>query len=134
MIPITRPLLGREEVEAAAEVISSGWLTQGPRVAAFEQQFAAQIRGTYASAVSNCTTALHLALLAVGVKPGSEVITVSHTFIACANAIRQCGANPVFIDICPDTFNLDPAWLEAAISPRTAAILCVHQMGLPADL
>ena len=104
-------------------------MTQGPEVAAFEREFAAYVGAPHACAVSNCTTALHLALLAVGVGPGDEVITVSHSFIATANAIRYCGAMPVFVDIDPDTYNIDPALIEAAITPRTQAILCVHQIG-----
>jgi dTDP-4-amino-4,6-dideoxygalactose transaminase len=134
MIPIAKPLLGPEEVAAAAEAIQSGWVSQGPNVAKFERAFAEQVGASHACAVSNCTTALHLALLAVGVKPGDEVITVSHSFIATANAIRYCGAKPVFVDIQPDTYNLDPALLENALSTRTRAILCVHQMGMPCDL
>ncbi len=88
----------------------------------------------FACAVSNCTTALHLALLAVGVAQGDDVITVSHSFIATANAIRYCGARPIFVDIEPTTYNMDPALIEAAITPRTKAILCVHQLGMPCDL
>jgi dTDP-4-amino-4,6-dideoxygalactose transaminase len=134
MIPITKPTMGDEEIAAAAEALRSGWVSQGPAVARFEQAFAATVGARHACAVSNCTTALHLALLVVGVKRGDEVITVSHSFIATANSIRYCGGLPVFVDITPETFNLDPARLEAAITARTRAILCVHQIGMPCDL
>lgn len=133
-IPITKPWMNEREVQAAGRPILSGWVTQGPEVAAFEREFAAYVGAKYACAVSSCTTALHLALLAVGVRPGDEVITVSHSFIATANAIRYCGATPVFVDIQPDTFNMNPALIEAVITERTRAILCVHQMGMPCDL
>lgn len=133
-IPVARPLLGREEVSAAERAILSGWVTQGPEVAAFEKEFATFIGAAHACAVSSGTTALHLALLAVGVRPSDEVITVSHSYIATANSIRYCGALPVFVDIEPDTFNIDPRKIESAISERTRAILCVHQMGMPCDL
>jgi dTDP-4-amino-4,6-dideoxygalactose transaminase len=97
-------------------------------------EFANAVGAHHACAVSNCTTALHLALLAVGVGPGDEVITVSHSFIATANVVRSCGATPVFVDIDPASYNLDPTLLTAAVSARSRAILCVHQMGLPCDL
>jgi len=106
----------------------------GPEVEAFEKEFAAYTGAHHACAVSSCTTALHLGLLAVGVGPGSEVITVSHTFIATANSVRFCLATPVFVDIQPDTFNMDPDLIEQAITPRTKAILCVHQIGMPCDM
>ena len=131
MIPITKPWMDEREAEAARRPILSGWVTQGPEVAAFEREFAAAVGAEYACAVSNCTTALHLALLAAGVQPGDEVITVSHSFIATASSIRYCGATPVFVDIDPATFNMDPALIEAAITARTSAILVVHQMGMP---
>jgi dTDP-4-amino-4,6-dideoxygalactose transaminase len=133
-IPLTRPLIGEAEAEASRRPIMSGWLTQGPEVAAFEREFAAYTGAQHACAVSNCTTGLHLALLAVGVGPGDEVVTVSHSYIASANAVRYCGAAPVFVDIDPATSNMDPALVAAAIGPRTRAILCVHQMGMPCDL
>ncbi len=134
MIPIAKPSIDEREADAARRVILSGWITQGPEVAAFEREFAECVGAEYACAVSNCTTALHLALLAAGVGPGDEVITVSHSFIATANSIRYCGALPVFVDIHPDTYNIDPKQVEAAITPATRAILCVHQMGMPCDL
>lgn len=133
-IPVARPALGEQEAEALRRVIQSGWVTQGPEVAAFESEFAAFVGAAHACAVSNCTTALHLALKAVGVTAGDEVITVSHSFIATANAIRYCDALPVFIDIEADGYNIDPNLIEAAITPRTKAILCVHQLGMPCDL
>jgi dTDP-4-amino-4,6-dideoxygalactose transaminase len=133
-IPVARPWMGEEEAAAARRAIVSGWVTQGPEVAAFEQEFAAWVGAPHACAVSSCTTALHLALLAVGVGPGDEVVTVSHSFVATANAVRYCGAVPVFVDIEPDTLNIDPTLVEPALSPRTRAILCVHQLGMPCDV
>jgi perosamine synthetase len=134
MIPIAKPFLGEPEAAAARRVILSGWTTQGPEVAAFEREFAECVGAPHACAVSSCTTALHLALLAAGVGPGDEVITVSHSYIATANSIRYCGAIPVFVDIGADQYNIDPDSTEAAITPLTRAILCVHQIGMPCDL
>jgi perosamine synthetase len=134
LLPIIRPWMDEREVEAAGRAILSGWVTQGPEVEAFEREFATYVGAAHAVAVSSCTTALHLALLAVGVGPGDEVITASHSFIATANSIRYCGATPVFVDIDPLSFNIDPTLVESAITPRTRAILAVHQMGMPAEL
>jgi perosamine synthetase len=134
MIPIAKPYLDATEADAAREAVLSGWISQGPQVAAFEQEFSAAIGAPHACAVSNCTTALHLALLALGLGPGDEVITASHSFIASANSIRYCGATPVFVDIDPATYNLDPERVAEAVNDRTRAILTIHQMGMPCDL
>ena len=134
MIPITRPSLGDDEVAAAAEVIRSGWLTQGARVEEFERAVAEYVGARHAVAVSNCTSALHLALVAAGIGPGDEVICPSFSFIATANAILHAGARPVFVDIEPRTYNIDPELVEAAITPDTKAIMPVDQIGLAADI
>lgn len=134
VIPIAQPVLGEPEAEAARATVLSGWLTQGRQVAAFESAFAKFVGAPHACAVANCTAALHLALLAVGVGQGDEVVTVSHSFVATANSVLCCGASPIFVDIDRATFNLDPDLVAAAITPRTKAILCVHQMGMPCDL
>jgi perosamine synthetase len=128
-IPIARPLLGTDEVEAVCAVLTSGNLAQGAVVAEFEEAFAAQCGVRYAVAVTNGTLALHAALLAYGIGPGDEVITSPFTFIASANTIRATGATPVFVDIDPETFTIDPDAVQAAVTPRTAAILPIHLFG-----
>jgi dTDP-4-amino-4,6-dideoxygalactose transaminase len=133
-IPFARPYLTGTEGAAVAEVIASGWLSQGPRVRAFEEAFAARVGAPDAVATTSCTTALALALYASGVGPGDEVIVPSLSFIATANAVWQCGAQPVFADIDPCTYNLDPGAAERAVTPRTKVIMPVHQVGLPADM
>jgi dTDP-4-amino-4,6-dideoxygalactose transaminase len=134
MIPVARPSLGEREEVAVLEVLRSGWITQGPRVAEFERAFSAYIGCRHAIAVSSCTTALQLALLAQGVGPGDEVICPSLSFIATANSIASTGATPVFADIDLATYNLDSAQVEALITGRTRAILAVHQIGLAAEM
>jgi perosamine synthetase len=134
IIPVARPFVGCEEETAVLEVLRSGWLSQGPRVAEFEKRFAEYVGAKHAVAVSSCTTALHLALVAAGIGAADEVLCPSLSFIATANSIRYVGATPVFVDIDPATFNLDPNRVEEAITPRTRAILVVHQIGLPAAL
>jgi perosamine synthetase len=133
-IPVAKPHMDETELQAAGRAIRSGWVTQGPEVAAFEREFAAFVGAPHACAVSSGTTALHLALLVAGVRPGDEVVTVSHSYIATANVVRYCGALPVFVDIRPETFNIDPRRIEAVLTPRTRAILCVHQIGMPCEL
>ena len=134
MIPVMRPWLGAEEAAAAAEAVSSGWVAQGPRVAEFEEAFAAAIGAGYAVAVSSCTAALHLALIAAGIGPGDEVVVPSLSFIATANAARYVGAVPVFADVDETTQNLTPATVEPCLTPRTRAVILVDQAGVPADL
>ena len=133
-IPIARPYIGEEEAAAAAEVVRSGWLTQGKQVQAFEDALVAYTGARHAIVVSNCTTALHLALVAAGVGPGDEVICPSFTYIATANAVVHAGGTPVFVDIDPQTYNTTPELLEAAITPRTKVLMPVDQIGLAADM
>lgn len=133
-IPVARPFFGKEEELAVAEVLRSGWVSQGPKVAEFEKRFAEYVGADHAVAVSSCTTALHLALLVSGVGPGDEVICPSLSFIATANAVAYVGATPIFVDVSLDSYNLDPAKVEEAITSRTRAILVVHQIGLPAAM
>jgi perosamine synthetase len=133
-IPVARPTLGEEEAAAARRAILSGWVVQGPEVEAFEKEFAAAVGAPLSVACSSGTAALHLALMALDVGPGDEVITVSSSFIATANAVRYVGATPVFVDVEATTGNINPALIAAALTPRTRAILAVHQLGMPCDL
>jgi perosamine synthetase len=133
-VAFAKPHFPGGEAAALAAVIESGWVAQGPRVAEFERAFAERVGAPYAVATSSCTTALHLALYALGVGPGDEVIVPSLSFIATANSVWQCGATPVFADVDPATGNLSPEAAARAITPRTKAIMPVHQVGLPADM
>src|SRR3982750_922170 len=134
MIPIAKPYLTADEAQAAYDTILTGWITQGPRVAEFEQKFATYTGAKYAVAVSNCTTALHLAMIVGGIGPGDEVICPSMSYIATANAIKYVGAKPVFAEINPTNYNLDVQDTEKKITDKTKAILLVHQIGMPADI
>jgi dTDP-4-amino-4,6-dideoxygalactose transaminase len=134
VVHVMQPWLGEEEVAAVAEVLRSGWVAQGPRVAAFEAAFAQSQQAAHAVAVSNCTTALHLALVVAGVGPGDEVVVPSFSFIATANAPTYVGASPVFADVDETTGNLTPATIAAVVTSRTRAVIAVDQGGMPVDL
>jgi dTDP-4-amino-4,6-dideoxygalactose transaminase len=133
LIPVAKPYLNEDEAQAAYNTVMSGWVTQGPRVQEFEEKFAAYVGSKYAVAVSNCTTALHLAMIVSGIGPGDEVICPSLSYIATANSITYAGAKPVFAEVNED-YNLDIADVEKKITSKTKAILLVHQIGMPADI
>ena len=133
MIPIAKPYLGEEEAKAAHDTILTGWVTQGPRVQEFEEKFAKYVGTKYAVALSNCTTALHLAMIVSDIKEGDEVICPSMSYVATANAIKYVGAHPVFAEV-NKYYNLDIKDVIKRITPKTKAILLVHQIGMPADI
>jgi len=133
-IPITKPDLGEEEKRLVSQVIESGWVSQGPKVAEFEEIFARYVGARYAVATTSCSTALHAALSVSCIGPGDEVIVPSLSFIATANSVLYCGATPVFIDVDQETCNIDVQKIEEAVTGKTKAIMPVHQMGLPVDL
>lgn len=134
VVDFARPAIGDSEIGDVVAALESGWLSTGPRVQEFERAFASYVGARHAVAVNSCSAALHLALLAAGVGPGDEVITTPLTFCATANAVLHTGATPVFADIEPASMNLDPRQVEAALTPRTRAVLPVHFAGRPADL
>jgi len=134
MIPIAKPYLTKDEAQNAYDTILTGWVTQGPRVEEFENKFCEYTGAKYAAAVSNCTTALHLAMLVSGIGPGDEVICPSMSYIATANCIKYCGATPIFAEINPLTYNIDVDHTKKLITSKTKAILIVHQIGMPADI
>jgi len=134
MIPVSKPYIGREEKQAVMAVLESGMLAQGPRTTELEEKFADVCGVKYAIATTSGTTALHVALLSHDVGPGDEVITTPFTFIASANSILFTGAKPVFVDIAPDTFNIDPGLIEQAITPNTKAVMPVHLFGYVCDM
>ena len=134
-LPFARPDIGEEEIAEVLDSLRSGWLTTGPKTKRFEQDFAAFIgNNVEAVAVNSATAGLHLALEAIGIGPGDEVITTPYTFTATAEVIRYLGADPIFVDIDPETFNLDPAGIESAVTARTRAIIPVHFAGLACDM
>lgn len=133
-LPVMRPWLGAEEAAAVADVLASGWVAQGPRVAEFEAAFARSVGVDHAVATSSCTTALHLALLVAGIGPGDEVVVPSFSFIATANVVTYVGARPVFADVSGQTGNVTAATVERALTPHTRAVVVVDQAGVPVDL
>lgn len=133
-IPLARPFYDEREAAAVAPVIQSGWVSQGPKAAEFEQRVAAWIGTDHAVATNSCTSAMQMALHLSGIGPGDEVICPAYTCMATANAILQVGAHPSFVDINPVTFNMEPRLVAAAVGARTRAIMAVHQIGLPCDL
>jgi hypothetical protein len=133
-LPFARPDFDTSELEEVREVLESGWLTTGPKTRQFEAQFAAAVGARNAVAVNSCTAAMHLALEALDLKPDDEVITTTYTFAATAEVVRYFNARPVLVDVCPEDLNIDPTLVEAAVTPRTRAIIPVHVGGLAADL
>ncbi len=133
-IPIANPIIGEEEIEEVVKVLKTGFIAQGPKVAEFEEKFAEFVGAKYGIATSSGTTALHVALLACGIKEGDEVITTPFSFAATGNSILYTGAKPVFVDIDPKTFNIDPNKIENAITEKTKAIMPVQLYGQAADM
>ena len=133
-IPIAIPSMGNEEWQAVREPLMTGWITQGPKVAAFEQAFAQRHQVKHAIATTSCTTALHLILVALGIGPGDEVIVPAFTWVATANVVLYCGATPIFVDVDCKTFNLDVSQVKQRLTERTKAIIPVHLFGLCANM
>lgn len=133
-VPLMRPWLGEEEIEAVAEVMRSGWISQGPKVIEFEECVADYVGARFGVATNACTSSMHLALRTSGIKPGDDVIVPSFTCMATANAIHQTGANPVFAEIDPDTYNITAETLDAAVTEKTRGVMAVHQIGLSVDM
>ncbi len=133
-LPFSPPYLGEEEIGEVVEALRSGWISRGPRTARFEEAFRARLGAPAAVALNSCTAALHLALKVLGIGPGDEVIAPTMTFAASVNVIEHVGARPVLVDVEPDTLNLDPAAVEAALTPRTRAVMIVHYGGHPAEM
>ena len=133
-LPFSQPDIEQAEIDEVVDALRSGWITTGPKTRQFEAEFAAAVGAEHAIAVNSCTAAMHLALEAIGLQRGDEVITTPYTFAATAKVVRYFDAKPVFVDICPADFNLDPDLIEAAVTNRTKAIIPIHIAGLPADL